>query len=244
MARSVAPTSTRRPLARRRGTGSGSSWREPMARREPAGSRTASSATMSWHSRLTRASAWSMTMATGASIEAMTDPRRATSARPAPGMAREPKAVAPIGSTRSSATARYVSRTVGSLSRSSTDSQATRGAFAAAHCASTVVLPYPGGATTAITDPWPGPSSRSTTAARSTMPDRIGGAASFDSSSSKVSTRRPRCAPAAAGRARPGARVDTRRTVPQPDGRIGSEHGRDRASAGWFGTRRFTRSGG
>ena len=78
-----------------RATGSGSSWREPMARREPAGSRTASSATMSWHSRLTRASAWSMTMATGASIEAMTDPSRATSARPAPGDGQGPEGRGP-----------------------------------------------------------------------------------------------------------------------------------------------------
>ena len=70
MARSSTPISTRPPLARRRGTGSGSSWRDPMARRRTG---------RQPHGQLgdhvagtpgsTSASAWSSTTAMGASID-------------------------------------------------------------------------------------------------------------------------------------------------------------------------------
>jgi hypothetical protein len=52
-----------------------------------------------------------------------------------------------IGSIRSSATAASVRSTKGSLSRSSIETHATSRSCCAAHCANTVVLPYPDGAT-------------------------------------------------------------------------------------------------
>ncbi len=78
-----------------------------------------------------------------------------------------------IRSMRCRATAMYVSRTAGSLSWVSAETQPTLDVVRSAHWANKVVLPYPGGATTEITgdepcgdqpldqvgprhDPWPG----------------------------------------------------------------------------------------
>ena len=83
------------------------------------------------------------------------------------------------------ATARYAKRTAGSLSRSSTDSHATRLDLSLASSASNVVLPYPAGATTAISGTRIGPRQRIEERRLVTTPGRACGANSLDGSRSK-----------------------------------------------------------
>jgi|GEM_PF-5554082 hypothetical protein len=96
--------------------------REASTSCDPAGSRTASSATASRHSRLSSSSRWSRTNATGAAIAETADANRGST----------------VPSTETPAEARAWN-TPGS--RRSTETQATRFPFRAAHWARTVVLP-------------------------------------------------------------------------------------------------------
>ena len=80
-------------------------------------------------------------MATGAVIDAIDETSSATPAIRAPGVATVRNTAGSMRSTRSTATARCVRSTVGSLSRTSTDSHTNRGCLRAAHCDNNVVLP-------------------------------------------------------------------------------------------------------
>ena len=153
---------------------------------------------------------------TGASSEAIDETRWATSAVPAPGDGRERRTAGSIGFTRSSAAARYVSSTAGSLSRRSRDSQATRGCLRSAHCASNVVLPYPAGATTASMGYSGDAVSRSTSAVRATMPGRGKGARSLALSSSNDALNRRRRSLAEPGNGGGAASGMTNVTAPRP----------------------------
>jgi hypothetical protein len=68
-----------------------------------------------------------------------------------------------------------VQNATGSLSVFSHETHATRGPRRSAHCASNVVLPYPGGATTVIRGSSEA-NSRSTSVVRATTPGRVAGA--------------------------------------------------------------------
>ena len=95
---------------------------------------------VSRHSVFVMASAWSSARATGAWVAATAATNRATTVTPPPEV-RIRNADGSIGSIRASPTARWASRTAGSLSPSSQETQATRGRRRSAHCASSVVLP-------------------------------------------------------------------------------------------------------
>jgi hypothetical protein len=86
------------------------------------------------------------------------------------------------GAIRPTAVMTAVHSATGSLSVLSHETHATRGPSCSAHCASNVVLPYPGGATTVITGSSE-VSSRSTSMVRATTPGRIAGAWNLESSS-------------------------------------------------------------
>ena len=141
IARSSAPNSAIPPWARRRAAGSGTPAREASAIRHPAGRCRTNSAIARRHCLLVTASAWSSTTVTGRRIEATADTNRGTAVMLAPEDASAQKMPGSTGSIRSSAIARALSSTTGSLSPSSQETQATRGPIRSAHCAMSVVLP-------------------------------------------------------------------------------------------------------
>src|SRR5580704_12822978 len=73
-----------------------------------------------------------------------------------------------------------MSRTFGSLSRSSRDTQANASPSRAAHCASSVVLPYPDGATTETIGGEPSAASRPISEERGMVPGRAAGRRSLE----------------------------------------------------------------
>ncbi len=179
MASSSLPISTSEPRERSSDVGNGIGDREAYANREPAGSRHVSSAIMSSDSVFSTDSTLSSTNVIdvdGSKADVNADRAvgievvRVATASITP---------ASIGWTRLRAMAVAASSNVGSLSPSSTDTQATsRGCFEA-HSASNVVLPYPGGATTATTGSELRASMRSTRRVREMIPSRGGGGCSL-----------------------------------------------------------------
>ncbi len=93
------------------------------------------------HCLFVTASAWSSSTVTGGRTEATADTNLGTMATPAPEDASAGKIAGSMGPIRSSATARALSSTTGSLSASSHDNHATRDPGRSAHCAMSVVLP-------------------------------------------------------------------------------------------------------
>src|SRR5580704_17173373 len=93
------------------------------------------------HLLFVTASIWSSTRVTGRRIEAIADTNLGTAVIPAPEETSAQNTAGSIGSIRSSATARALSRTTGSLSPSSQETHATRGQTRSDHCARSVVLP-------------------------------------------------------------------------------------------------------
>jgi hypothetical protein len=79
-----------------------------------------------------------------------------------------------------------VSRTFGSLSGSSTDTHANAWPLRAAHCDSSVVFPYPAGATTETIGRGSPRASRSISNLRRTVPGRTSGRRSFDTTRSNA----------------------------------------------------------
>ncbi len=141
IARSSTPISRMVPSARRRAEGSGSWLREPTASCDPAGRPKTSCVTASRHSRLVTISRWSSTIVIGPPIPAMAEASRWGPLVAALEEATVRNTAGLIGSIRSTAAATWVSRTAGSLSRSSAEIHPTRGALRSAHCARSVVLP-------------------------------------------------------------------------------------------------------
>ena len=122
------------------------------------------------------------------SIVARAAPRRGTTvpSTETPGDASASNTPGSSGETRSSAAATYVSRTIGSLSFSSTDTHANGRCDREAHCASSVVFPQPGPADRKTTGIAREPSSKPISFSRGTVPPRPCGGSSFDSSSSNA----------------------------------------------------------
>ena len=96
------------------------------------------------------------------------------------------KTIGSIGSIRLSAIAIALNSTTGSLSSRSQDTHATRRPNRSTHCDSSVVLPYPGGATIANIRA-SAVSNRPTRAVRSTRPRRAPGGRNLDSGSPNAS---------------------------------------------------------
>ena len=91
------------------------------------------------------------------------------------------------GSTRSSAAATCWSSVTGSLSPSSSETQANGRTSRWAHCERSVVLPYPAGATTSTSGKAPAARSRLTSAVRETVPAGGTGTRIFESTTSNGS---------------------------------------------------------
>src|SRR5690349_7968250 len=85
-----------------------------------------------------------------------------------------------IGSTASSTCAMRLSKTFGSLSASSTGTQAKATSSRSAHCDSKVVFPKPDGATTETIGGRSACASLSISNGRQTVPGRVGGQADFE----------------------------------------------------------------
>src|SRR5262249_9147256 len=85
-----------------------------------------------------------------------------------------------IGSTASSACAMRLSKTFGSLSASSTATQAKARPSCSAHCDTKVVFPKPAGAPTETTGGTAACGSRSISHGRQPVPGRVGGQPDFD----------------------------------------------------------------
>ena len=131
----------------------------------------------------------SKTRTTGSSIVARATPRRGTTVPSieTPGDASASNTLGASGETRSSAVATYVSKTIGSLSFSSTETQANGRCDREAHSASSVVFPQPGPADRRTTGIAPhSSSSKPISAVRGTVPSRPCGARSFDSNNSNA----------------------------------------------------------
>jgi hypothetical protein len=175
IASSSTPISSILPWIRSREIGIGTASREPNASRQPLGRRNANSASAAQHSWFRIASTWSSITTTGLSTSANADTSSGTTARSPPARASSSEAAPFTGASRCSAAMIAVHNVAGSLSESSQETQATRGARRCAHWAIKVVLPYPGGATIATTDALLA-SRASTSADRPTIPSRGSGA--------------------------------------------------------------------
>src|SRR5205085_84752 len=119
---------------------------------------------------------------TGEVLDNRADPSRGTT-KPGielPGEVSASNTGRPIGSTASSACAIRLSKTFGSLSDSSTGTQAKARLSCSAHCDSNVVFPKPEGATTETIGGGSACASRLISSGRQTIPDRVGGRPEFD----------------------------------------------------------------
>ena len=181
MASSVVPISTIRPCTRSRAAGMGIGSRDAMASRHPFGTRNANSAIEVRHSRLVTASAWSSTKTNGPLIVPKVDTNDGMTSTPPPDVASSWDAAGLTGAIWPNAVMTAVQNATGSLSVFSHETHATRGPRRSAHCASNVVLPYPGGATTVIRGSSEA-NSRSSSVVRATTPARVAGAWNLGSS--------------------------------------------------------------
>ena len=108
---------------------------------QPGGRRRANSAIVFRHCLFVTASAWSSSTVTGDCTEATADTNLGTTVMSAPAEASAENIDGSTRPIRSSATARALSSTTGSLSPSSQDSHAARDPIRSAHCDMRVVLP-------------------------------------------------------------------------------------------------------
>ena len=152
-----------------------------MASRHPFGTRSANSAIEVRHSLLVTASAWSSTKTNGPLIVPKVDTNDGMTSTPPPDVASSWDAAGLTGAIWSNAVMTAVHNATGSLSVFSHETHATRGPRRSAHCASNVVLPYPGGATTVIRGSSEA-NSRSSSVVRATTPARVAGAWNLGSS--------------------------------------------------------------
>ena len=191
-ARSCTPNSTERPSLRSRPKPSVS--RDPTATWKPAG-RPAANARMKF-SAATSPNSWtSSSTSTPGRFQVRKDVRRwASAARcrdPSP-TARARNTAGSSGSMRCSARATCPARRTGSPSASSTVTQANSRESSAAHWLSTVVLPYPAGAVSRISEAWSGVAARtSSSSVRATSPSRCTGRWIFASTAAKGSSKGP-----------------------------------------------------
>src|SRR5829696_821805 len=191
-ARSSTPNSTERPSLRRRPKPSVS--RDPTARWNPAG-RPAANARMKFIAATLPNSWTSSSTSTPCRFQVRKDVRRwASAARcrdPSP-TARALNTAGSSGSMRCSAKATCHARRTGSPSASSTVTQANSRESSAAHWLSTVVLPYPAGAVSKISEAWSGVAARtSSSLVRATSPSRCTGRWIFASTAAKGSSEGP-----------------------------------------------------
>ena len=178
-ARSAAPSSNKLPVARSRAIGRHSELRPDTTSWEPWPTWSASDAIAS---QLTVSdSNWTSSRITTCSGTMLSSEHTRCTAPVSngPGELSIANRAGESGTTRSIATATCNSSATGSLSPLSTETQATGRRSREINCASSVVLPYPAGAETAITDASSALLIRSRRPPRATVPGRSVGGISF-----------------------------------------------------------------
>ena len=206
-------TSSNRPPARRAAIGSGGCTRPARTTVDPGVRCSASAPTASAASPGRSRSALSSTRTTGCAIVLSIDPIRGTAAVQTDG-AGDRSASTTIGSMGliwPVAAAMWVSRTVGSLSRSSIETHANGRGSRLAHWLRSVVFPKPAGATTVTSGTDEAPRRRFTRAVRTTLPVRGTGIWILASTKSSRGSGGSGASPRRAGRLGRGRYADSSR---------------------------------